>query len=70
MRAILASLPDHYRIALVLAYMEGFPTKELAHMLNVPLGTVLARLHRGRKLFEKRMWEYAETHGLLKEPVR
>jgi RNA polymerase sigma-70 factor (ECF subfamily) len=68
-RAILASLPDHYRVPLVLTYMDGFATKEVAGMLGLPLGTVLARLHRGRKLFEKRMWDYAETHGLLKEPV-
>ena len=34
-------------------------------MLDVPLGTVLSRLHRGRKLFEKQMWEYAEEAGLL-----
>jgi RNA polymerase sigma-70 factor, ECF subfamily len=38
--------------------------------LNLPLGTVLAQLHRGRNLFEKRLWDYAETHGLLKEPIR
>ena len=68
-RAILASLPEHYRIPLVLTYMDGFATKEMARILNLPLGTVLARLHRGRKLFEKRMWEYAETHALLREPV-
>ena len=68
-RAILASLPDHYRIPLVLTYMDGYATKEVARMLSLPLGTVLARLHRGRKLFEKRMWDYAETYGLLKEPV-
>jgi len=49
--------------------MDGFATKEVARILNLPLGTVLARLHRGRKLFEKRMWEYAETHALLREPV-
>jgi RNA polymerase sigma-70 factor (ECF subfamily) len=69
-RAILASLPEHYRIPLVLTYMDGWATKEVARMLDLPLGTVLAQLHRGRKLFEKRLWEYAETHGLLKEPIR
>jgi RNA polymerase sigma-70 factor, ECF subfamily len=68
-REILASLPPHYRIPLVLTYMEGFATKEIAAMLDLPLGTVLARLHRGRKLFERRMWDYAETHGLLREGV-
>ena len=70
MRAVLASLPGHYRIPLVLTYMDGWATKEVARMLDLPLGTVLAQLHRGRKLFEKRLWEYAETHGLLKEPIR
>jgi RNA polymerase sigma-70 factor (ECF subfamily) len=69
-RKILASLPEHYRIPLVLTYMDGFATKEVARILDVPLGTVLARLHRGRKLFEKRMWDYAENHGLLREGVR
>jgi RNA polymerase sigma-70 factor, ECF subfamily len=69
-RAVLASLPDLYRIPLMLTYMDGFSTKEVAGMLGAPLGTVLARLHRGRKLFEKAMWEYAEKHGLLEEGSR
>jgi RNA polymerase sigma-70 factor, ECF subfamily len=47
--------------------MYGFATKEVAGMLETPLGTVLARLHRGRKLFEREMWEYAEEIGLLEE---
>ena len=68
-RAILASLPEHYRIPLVLTYVNDLAVKEVARVLNLPLGTVLAQLHRGRKLFERRMWEYAETNGLLKEPV-
>jgi RNA polymerase sigma-70 factor (ECF subfamily) len=66
-RAVLASLPDLYRIPLVLTYMDGFATKEVAAILDAPVGTVLARLHRGRKLFEKAMWTYAEQHGLLRE---
>lgn len=67
---VLLLLPDIYRIPLVLVHMDGFATKEVAKMLGVPLGTVLARLHRGRKLFEKTMWGYAETNGLLKEGAR
>lgn len=67
---VLLLLPDMYRIPLVLVHMEGFATKETARMLEVPLGTLLARLHRGRKLFEKTMWDYAETNGLLKENSR
>ncbi|GEC08549.1 RNA polymerase sigma factor RpoE [Streptomyces spinoverrucosus] len=69
-RAVLLRLPEIYRVALVLVYMHGFLAKEAAAILRVPLGTVLARLHRGRKLFEKQMWDYAEENGLLKEGVR
>jgi len=67
---VLLSLPEIYRVPLVLVHMDGFATKEVAKMLDVPLGTVLARLHRGRKLFEKTMWDYAEVNGLLKEGAR
>jgi RNA polymerase sigma-70 factor, ECF subfamily len=67
---VLLSLPDIYRVPLVLVHMDGYATKEVARMVNVPLGTVLARLHRGRKLFEKKLWDYAEANGLLKEGVR
>jgi len=69
-RAVLARLPELYRIPLVLVYVDGFATKEVAHVLEAPLGTVLARLHRGRKLFEKQLWEYAEENGLLAEGAR
>lgn len=63
--AVLERLPSHYRVPLVLRYVEGFPTKQIARMLESPLGTVLSQLHRGRKLFEREMWEYANDHGLL-----
>lgn len=67
LRTVLVELPEIYRAPLVLVHMEGFTTREVADMLDVPRGTVLARLHRGRKLLEKRLWEYAAGHGLLKE---
>jgi RNA polymerase sigma-70 factor (ECF subfamily) len=69
-RTVLARLPNLYRTPLVLVYVEGFATKEVADMLKVPLGTVLARLHRGRKLFERQMWDYAQATGLLREGAR
>jgi RNA polymerase sigma-70 factor (ECF subfamily) len=69
-RAVLARLPDLYRTPMLLVYVDGFATKEVAAMLGAPLGTVLARLHRGRKLFERELWNYAEANGLLVEPVR
>lgn len=63
--AVLMRLPELYRAPLVLRYMQGFSTKEIARLLGAPLGTVLARLHRGRKLFEKELWVYASEAGLL-----
>ena len=69
-RAVLERLPDRYRIPLVLVYVDGFATKEVARLLDAPLGTVLAQLHRGRKLFERQLWDYAAEKGLLEEPSR
>jgi len=63
--AVLRRLPEIYRAPLVLRYMQGFSTKEIAKLLGTPLGTVFARLHRGRKLFEKELWEYANEADLL-----
>jgi RNA polymerase sigma-70 factor (ECF subfamily) len=68
-RAVLARLPDLYRVPMLLVYVDGFATKEVAGMVGAPLGTVLARLHRGRKLFERELWDYAGTNGLLVEAV-
>ncbi|MBW3547308.1 MAG: sigma-70 family RNA polymerase sigma factor [Actinobacteria bacterium] len=65
---VLRRLPELYRAPLVLRYIEEFATKEVARLLDVPLGTALARLHRGRKLFEKAMWDYAnETNAFTSE---
>jgi RNA polymerase sigma-70 factor (ECF subfamily) len=62
---VLQRLPALYRAPLVLRYVEGFPTKQIARMLELPLGTVLSQLHRGRKLFEREMWAYADESGVL-----
>jgi RNA polymerase sigma-70 factor (ECF subfamily) len=66
-REVLMRLSDIYRAPLVLRYMDGYATKEIARLLGLPLGTILARLHRGRRRFEKEMWAYAEEMGLLLE---
>jgi RNA polymerase sigma-70 factor (ECF subfamily) len=66
-RAVLASIPELYRLPMLLTYVEGYHAKEVARFLDAPLGTILARLHRGRKLFERRLWDYAAEHGLLKQ---
>src|SRR5918995_1775220 len=64
-REVLLRLPELYRAPLVLRYMDGFATKEIARLLDAPLGTILARLHRGRKRFEQELWTYAQENGLL-----
>lgn len=68
-KEVLLGLPDLYRTPLVLVHMYGYSTKEVAKLLDVPLGTVLARLHRARKLFERRLWDYARDNDLLKSAV-
>jgi len=60
-------LPDDYRMAVILADLEGFSYKEISEILEVPLGTVMSRLYRGRKLLEAEMLRYAREHGYLRE---
>jgi RNA polymerase sigma-70 factor (ECF subfamily) len=64
-KSALESLPESFRLAVYLADVEGFSYKEIAEILEVPIGTVMSRLHRGRKSMQKRLYEYATTHGLL-----
>jgi RNA polymerase sigma-70 factor (ECF subfamily) len=66
LREVLMRMPEIYRAPLVLRYMDGFSTKEIARLMETPLGTTLARLHRGRHLFERTMWAYAEETKLLR----
>ena len=58
-------LPDHYRIPVLLADVEGFAYAEIAEILDVPIGTVMSRLHRGRKQLQKRLYSFAERRRLL-----
>ena len=59
-------LPVDYRMAVVLADLEGFSYKEIAEILDVPVGTVMSRLYRGRKLMEEAMLAYAQEHGYIR----
>jgi RNA polymerase sigma-70 factor, ECF subfamily len=63
----LSSLPEQFRIAVLLADVEGFSYKEIADITNVPIGTVMSRLHRGRKALEKRLWDVVRERGLVKD---
>jgi RNA polymerase sigma-70 factor, ECF subfamily len=61
----LAALPDQFRLAVLLADVEGFSYKEIAEILDVPIGTVMSRLHRGRRALEKRLWNVMRDRGLV-----
>ena len=61
-------LPEQFRMAVLLADVEGFSYKEIAEILDIPIGTVMSRLHRGRKALQKALYEYAVTHGLADRP--
>ena len=61
----LANLPDEFRMAVYLADVEGFSYKEIADIMGTPIGTVMSRLHRGRKALQKSLWDYASERGIV-----
>ena len=60
----LAALPEHYRIVVVLADVEGLKVGEIAETLGVPVGTVRSRLARARSALQRTLWHAAQEHGL------
>jgi len=58
-------LPEDFRIVVVMAFVEGLSYEEIAEALDVPMGTVKSRLHRGRKLLQKALYQYAKNAGVL-----
>ncbi len=64
----LESLPEQFRLAVLLGDVEGFSYKEIAEILGVPIGTVMSRLHRGRRALQKRLYEFGRQRGLVPEP--
>lgn len=63
-QAAIDSLPDAYRVVVVLVEIEGHTYEEASELLNVPLGTVRSRLSRGRSLLQKALWDQARDAGL------
>ena len=61
-------LPENFRLPVILADVEGFSYKEIAEILEIPIGTVMSRLHRGRKGLQKRLYEFAVARGLVDQP--
>ena len=69
-KSAIESLPDSFRIAVLLADVEGFSYKEIAEIMDVPIGTVMSRLHRGRRALQKALGEYGLERGLVEAHPR
>jgi RNA polymerase sigma-70 factor (ECF subfamily) len=68
-KTALEELPENFRLPVLLADVEGFAYKEIAEMLDIPIGTVMSRLHRGRKAMQRALYDYAEARGLTSSSV-
>jgi RNA polymerase sigma-70 factor (ECF subfamily) len=58
------ALPENFRMAVLLADVEGFSYKEIAEILDIPIGTVMSRLHRGRKALQKQLYQFAVERNI------
>ncbi len=63
----LEDLPEAFRLPVLLADVQDFSYKEIAQILDIPIGTVMSRLHRGRKAMQKQLFDYAQARGLAPE---
>ena len=66
----LQEIPEEFRIVVYLADVEGFSYKEIAGIVEIPAGTVMSRLHRGRKLLREKLADYAKELGYSTEPKK
>src|SRR4051794_9427075 len=65
----LQSIPEDFRLAVYLADVEGFAYQEIADIMKTPVGTVMSRLHRGRRLLRERLADYARTRGFSEDAI-
>jgi RNA polymerase sigma-70 factor, ECF subfamily len=63
----LSDLPLNFRMPIILADIEGLSYKEIAEALQIPIGTVMSRISRGRRQLQRSLWEYAKELGYVKE---
>ena len=64
-KTALEELPENFRMAVLLADVEGFSYKEISEITDVPIGTVMSRIHRGRRALQKALHDVAEARGLV-----
>jgi len=64
------NLPEDFRLVVVLSFIEGFSYQEIAEIADLQLGTVKSRLHRGRKLLQKELLDYAVKNGFIKDTAK
>ena len=65
----LEGIPEEYRVVVLLADMQDFAYKEIADMVDCPIGTVMSRLYRGRKMLQRRLQGYATREGYVCEQL-
>lgn len=68
-KAALENLPYQFRLVVLLCDVEGFSYNEIADIIDAPLGTVMSRLYRGRKLLQRQLWNYAKERGYIADVV-
>jgi RNA polymerase sigma-70 factor (ECF subfamily) len=67
LRAAMNTIPDDFRLAIILSDLEGFTYKEIAEIVDCPIGTIMSRLYRGRKLLRTNLYKHAKRRGFLKD---
>lgn len=67
--AALAALPEEFRAVTTLYFLDDLPYKGIAEVLDLPVGTVRSRLHRGRRMLQKALWHIAQEEGIVKPMV-
>jgi RNA polymerase sigma-70 factor, ECF subfamily len=68
LRAALDSIPEDFRSVVLLADVHEFSYREIATIMDTPIGTVMSRLFRGRRLLRQKLWRYALEQGILSAP--
>jgi RNA polymerase sigma-70 factor (ECF subfamily) len=63
----LETLPEEYRVVATLYFIEDFSYQQIAEVLECPVGTVRSRLHRGRRMLQKALWQIAVERGIVPE---